>query len=95
MFWKLLKTFFVLLLFIAAGLHGGYNLIGWYSTGQHWANFRSRIEPNNYVLVSVADHPLNLIGLLVIDVALVIGGCAASLVLIRLLLGLHKGVEEK
>jgi uncharacterized membrane protein len=95
MVWRLWKTFVALILFIALGIHGGNNLLGWYSTGEHWANFKNRGEPNNYKLITFSDHPLNLAGLLVIDVAFVVTGCAAIIVLIALLLGLHKGAAEK
>jgi hypothetical protein len=80
---------------ISLGIYGGYSLLGWYSSGQHWANFKSRGEPNNYTLISFADHPLNLAGLLAVDVLFVVVGCAAAITFITLLLGLHKDKADR
>jgi hypothetical protein len=91
MLWRLLKELAALLLFMFVGVHGGYGLFQWYSTGQHWANFKSRGEPNNYKLIAYADHPLNLVGLLIVDAAFVVIGCIACAAFIRLLQSMLKG----
>lgn len=95
MFWKLSKELLLLLAVIFLGIHGGSNLLGWYSSGQHWASFRSRGEPNNYTLITFADHPLNLAGLLAVDVFFVIAGCAAAITLITLLVGLYEDKADQ
>jgi hypothetical protein len=95
MFWRLWKELLLLVAVISLGVYGGYNLLGWYSSGHHWANFKSRGEPNNYTLIGFADHPLNLAGLLAVDVLFVVVGCVAAITLIRLLLVLHRDKADQ
>ncbi|WP_315706791.1 MULTISPECIES: hypothetical protein [unclassified Bradyrhizobium] len=95
MLWKKLQQLVVLLFAIFLGFYGAYNLLEWYSTGEHWANFRSRGDPNNYTRITFADHPLNLASLIAIDAAFVAGACWAGIVLIRLVRSMFQGVTDK
>jgi hypothetical protein len=90
MLWNLLKGVVALLLSMTGGVYGGHGLFQWYATGQHWANFKGRGEPNNYKLIAYADHPLNLVGLLVVDAAFVVIGGIACAAFIRLLQSMLK-----
>jgi hypothetical protein len=78
-----LKTAAGLLVLILVGIHGAHELIQWYSTGQLWANFRSRGEPNNYRLITYGDHPFNFVGLFIVNAMFVVMGCLACIVFVR------------
>jgi hypothetical protein len=77
------KEVFGGLAFLLMGIHSGYQLVQWYSSGTLWANFRSRGEPNNYELIAYDDHPLNFVGLFGIHVLIVVMSCAGCVLLIR------------
>jgi hypothetical protein len=80
-----LKTVAGLLVFVLVGIHGAHELIQWYSTGQLWANFRSRGEPNNYQLIMYGDHPFNFVGLFIVNAMFVVVGCLACIAFVRTL----------
>jgi hypothetical protein len=78
-----LTTAAAFLVLILIGLHGADELINRYSTGQLWANFRGRGQPNNYRLITYGDDPFNFVSMLIVNAMFVLMGCLACIVFIR------------
>jgi len=86
--WKLLKEFVGLVVFaggaVLLAVHGAKGLLLWYSTGQHWASFGGKSGgPRRHELITFADDPANLVGLLLVDAIYVGASCIVCVVLIR------------
>jgi hypothetical protein len=80
--WKLAAGLLASMQFVYIGASELFQL---FATGGIWVNFKSRGEPNNFQFITYADHPLNLIASLAIDVTLVVFGCTTFAFLARVI----------